>query len=287
MEEKILIVDDDSDVRDLCSDSLSQEDYSVTTSSSGEDAWELAQKNHFDLVLSDIRMPGMDGLELFENLRTIDPNQSIIMFSGFGDVDAAVEAMKRGAFDYLSKPLILDELKITIKMALQQNRLREENEKLKTELQETLAALNEPPPNIPLLTNIPDRTLKEFLNMGIMRAYEANEIILPEGNSDRQLYIVFDGEVSVRQDGAELYQLSKFDCYGEMHIFRPNLVTQSLISNSNTSILSIKRDSVIGFFNHKEERLFKHFIVNSLNCIFKKLHRASLKITQLETALRR
>ncbi len=287
MAESILIVDDDMEVRDLCMDSLSNEEYEVVTSASGEEAYELAQKNNFDLVLSDIRMPGMDGLELFSNLRELDPNQSIIMFSGFGDVDAAVEAMKQGAFDYLSKPLILDELKITIKMALQQNRLQEENKKLKLELQETLAALTETPPSIPLLANIPERIIKEFLESGKMETYDPQEIILPEGNTDRQLYIIFEGEISVRQEGSELYRLGKFDCYGEMHIFRPNLSTQCLIATASSSVLCLERDAIINFFNHKEEKLFKHFILNILNSIHKKLRRSGNRICQLETALRK
>ena len=287
MEEKILIVDDDAEIRSLCEDSLSHENYQVMTSANGEDAYELAQSENFDLVLSDIRMPGMDGLELFDNLRKINPDQTVIMFSGFGDADAAVEAIKRGAFDYLSKPLILDELKVTIKMALQQNHLREENQKLKQDLQDTLVALNETPPTIPLLNNIPEKTIKEFLDLGTMKTYDPDEIILQEGNTDRRLYIIFEGEVSVRQDNIELYRLGKFDCYGEMHIFRPNLSTQCLIAYSAVSILSLDRDELLNFFNQREEKLVKHFILNTLNAVYQKLRKTSNRVNHLELALRR
>ncbi len=286
MEEKILIVDDDDEILSMCTNSLADETYEVLTSASGEDAFALAQKDHFDLVLSDIRMPGMDGLELFKHLRDLDPDQTVIMFSGFGDVDAAVEAMKRGALDYLSKPLIVDELKITIRMALQQKRLQVENKKLKKELHETLSAINETPPTIPLLNNIPDDAMKELLSLGTMRTYEAHEVILNEGNTDRKIYLVFEGEVSVNQSGTELYRLGKFDCYGEMHLFRPNLSTQCLTANTSASILVVDREDIIGFFNKREERLFKHFILNTLNAVHSKLRKACSRITQLEIAFR-
>lgn len=286
MGEKILIVDDDPEIRNLCVEALAQEDYQVYTSSSGDDAYDLARQETFAVVVSDIRMPGMDGLELLDSLKKINPDQAIIMFSGFGDVDVAVEAMKRGAFDYLAKPLILDELKITIRMALQQAQLRMENQKLKQELQETMAALSDATPAIPLLQNIPADAVKEFLNLGEMQTYNPPEVIMQEGVANKHLHIIFEGEVSVWQESAEIFRLGKFDCYGEMSVFRPNLSSQCLVVESQAKVLSIPRDAIFDFFGRKEERLFKHFILNSLNATYLKLRRASSRINQLERLLK-
>ncbi len=287
MNERILIVDDDAEILQMCADSLATESYHVVTTSTAEEALELARKERFSLVLSDIRMPGMDGLQLSRKLREINPDQVIVMFSGFGDVDAAVEAMKQGAFDYLSKPLILDELKITVKTALQQNSLTSENRRLKEELNERLTAQRETSPTIPLLSNFPHDVLKAFLELGVMQTYEDQEIVLQEGNVDHRLYLVFDGELSVRQDGVELYRLGKFDCYGEMHLFRPNLSTHCLTAECPSTVLIVDKEDIVSFFSQKEERLFKHYILNTLNAVFLKLRRTSSRINQLERVLRR
>ena len=285
MEEKILIVDDDPEIRNLCVEALAKEKYQIITSASGEEAFDLARQHDFSVVLSDIRMPGMNGLELLNNLKEINPEQTVIMFSGFGDVDAAVEAMKRGAFDYLAKPLILDELKITIRMALQQTQLRRENQKLKKKLEESVAQASSGTPTIPLLQNIPAEVAKDFMELGTVRSFEQLDVIVQEGKTNGHLYLILDGEVSVKQDGAELFRLNKFDSYGEMQIFRPNLGTQTLTAESNCNILEIDRDSVMQFFSRKEEKLFKHFILNTLNSTYLKLRRASSRIHQLERLL--
>lgn len=286
MEEKILIVDDDLDIQNHCLEALSSEDYQVITSGNGEEALDLAKQHDFAVVLSDIRMPGMTGLELLDSLKKLNPDQTVIMFSGFGDVDVAVEAMKRGAFDYLAKPLILDELKITIRMAIQQTHLRRENQKLRKELEDTLSSASETPPTLPLLQNIPADTLREFMDLGKINSYEPLDVIAAEGTANGHLHLIMDGEVSVRQDGAELYRLGKFDSYGEMNIFRANLSTQSLIAETRCRILDIDRDSIMRFFSHREEKLFKHFILNTLNAVHAKLRRASARINQLERLLK-
>ncbi|MCX6640052.1 MAG: response regulator [bacterium] len=284
--EKILVVDDDPDIRSFCQDSLSNEDYQVCTTATGEEAIELTRDQEFAVVLSDIRMPGMSGLELLSNLKKVDPDQAVIMFSGFGDVDAAVEAMKRGASDYLSKPLILDELKISVRQALHELNLRRENQKLKQELKDSITALNGVPPAIPLLQNIPQDILKQFLDLGKMRRYDEHMLVLPEGKGDIPLLIILEGELSVWQDGAELYRLAKFDCFGEMNIFRPSLRSLSLIAETTVEILIVEREAIISFFNQHEERLFKYFILNSMNSIYTKLRRATTKVIQLDRLLK-
>jgi two-component system response regulator PilR (NtrC family) len=105
MSSKILVVDDEINMLKLLCDLLKEDDgYEVETASSGEEALEKIKKVIFDLIISDIKMPGMNGLELLEKIKTMDINAAVIFITGYGSVDSAVEAMKLGASDYIEKP---------------------------------------------------------------------------------------------------------------------------------------------------------------------------------------
>jgi DNA-binding NtrC family response regulator len=131
---KILVIDDDESLRRVLEYNLAQEGYAVLTASSGEQGLELLKKEGADLVLTDVRMAGMDGLQVLERARKLDPAIQVIILTAFGTIEMAVEAMKAGAFHYISKPFNRDELKLTIKKALQVKDLERENVALRQEL---------------------------------------------------------------------------------------------------------------------------------------------------------
>ena len=133
---KILVIDDDESLRRVLEYNLAQEGYAVLTASSGEQGLDLLKKERADLVVTDVRMPGMDGLQVLEGVRKVDPNVQVIILTAFGTIEMAVEAMKAGAFHYISKPFNRDELKLTIKKALQLKELERENVTLREELKE-------------------------------------------------------------------------------------------------------------------------------------------------------
>jgi two-component system NtrC family response regulator len=133
---KILVIDDDESLRRVLEYNLAQEGYAVLTAGSGEQGLELLKKERADLVVTDVRMPGMDGLQVLEGVRKVDPNIQVIILTAFGTIEMAVEAMKAGAFHYISKPFNRDELKLTIKKALQLKELERENVALRQELTE-------------------------------------------------------------------------------------------------------------------------------------------------------
>jgi two-component system NtrC family response regulator len=133
---KILVIDDDESLRRVLEYNLAQEGYAVLTAGSGEQGLELLKKEGADLVVTDVRMPGMDGLHVLEGVRKVDPNIQVIILTAFGTIEMAVEAMKAGAFHYISKPFNRDELKLTIKKALQLKELERENVALRQELTE-------------------------------------------------------------------------------------------------------------------------------------------------------
>jgi len=133
---KILVVDDEESVCGMICVLLQKEGYQVSGASGGNEALERLGEEAFDLVLCDIRMPGMDGLALLDKVGSLYPDIIVIMMSAFGTVDLAVEAMKRGAYDYISKPFKPDEVFLTLRKAQERETLRRENVRLREEVGE-------------------------------------------------------------------------------------------------------------------------------------------------------
>lgn len=134
MNAKILVIDDDSSLRRVLEYNLQEEGYEVQTASTGEEGLYLFGKFQPSLVITDMKMSGMDGLMVLKSIKERSPETLVIIITALGTVDIAVEAMKAGAYDYITKPFNKDALKLTVKKALQFSRLSEENKRLKSEL---------------------------------------------------------------------------------------------------------------------------------------------------------
>jgi DNA-binding NtrC family response regulator len=135
---KVLVVEDDERIRSLFEDALSVLGYQVTTASTGGRAIELIQGQLFDTVICDIRMPEMDGLEILREIKRHDPSVEVVMVTGYPTVNTAVEALKLGAYDYLAKPVRLDELQHLMARLTERRLLRREVSSLRTRLGEQL-----------------------------------------------------------------------------------------------------------------------------------------------------
>jgi two-component system response regulator PilR (NtrC family) len=131
---RILVVDDERSMRELLSIVLRREGYDVTVADSGRSAIAELERGRFDLLISDIKMPDMSGVEVLRSARRIDQDMLCVMITAFAAADTAIEAMRLGAHDYLSKPFDVDELKIKVRNALEQRQLRQENVLLKRAL---------------------------------------------------------------------------------------------------------------------------------------------------------
>lgn len=132
----VLVVDDDPVACRLLQEVLIKQGYQVEAAQSGSEAIEKAKASLFDVVLSDIKMPDLDGLELLKALKCLSPETIVIMMTAFGSIGTAIEAIQEGAYDYLSKPFKLEEVKLTVERALDYKRLLRENLQFRQALKE-------------------------------------------------------------------------------------------------------------------------------------------------------
>ncbi|MEP1032094.1 sigma-54 dependent transcriptional regulator [Ekhidna sp.] len=128
---KILVVDDEKSIRDALSDILSEEKYEVLTAEDGEDGWAKLEQEKIDLVLCDIKMPKMDGMELLNKVSQEGLDVPFVMISAHGTIDTAVEATKKGAYDFIQKPPDLNRILLTVRNALDNSKLSTETKVLR------------------------------------------------------------------------------------------------------------------------------------------------------------
>ena len=143
--ENILVVDDDEDILELIERHLSNKGYEVVTAYDGEQALPLLEKVKFDLVITDLKMPKIDGMEVLRRVKEKDPNIEVVILTGHGTMDSVIEALRDGgAFDYLQKPLYnIKQLSFITRKALERKRLRLENQRLMETLKEGNSLLKE------------------------------------------------------------------------------------------------------------------------------------------------
>src|ERR1043165_2624760 len=128
---RILVIDDEAAIRDSLRMTLEYEGYEFVGAATGQEGLALAEREAPDLVLLDIKMPGMDGLEVLDRLRSMNEALPLVVTPGAGTIGPAVEATKKGAFDFIEKPFASDRILVSLRNALDQRRLRDENRSLK------------------------------------------------------------------------------------------------------------------------------------------------------------
>ncbi|HEX6559923.1 MAG TPA: response regulator, partial [Longimicrobiales bacterium] len=132
---KLLIADDERHIAEGLQMLLQEEGYAVETATDGNEAWDKVSSGEFGLVLADLKMPGLDGLELFARMREENVDSEMIIITGKGTVTSAVDAMRNGAYDYLTKPLDLERLKALIPRALEKHHVKTANRQLQQRLE--------------------------------------------------------------------------------------------------------------------------------------------------------
>jgi two-component system nitrogen regulation response regulator NtrX len=142
---KILIIDDEKAIRRSIKEILEFEKYQVDEAEDGAQGLDLAMKNYYDVILSDIKMPKLDGLELMQKLAEAKSESSLILMSGHGNIETAVDAVKKGAYDYLAKPIDLNRLLVSVRNALQKTELVQETKVLKKKISRSADMVGESP----------------------------------------------------------------------------------------------------------------------------------------------
>ncbi|TDJ09738.1 MAG: sigma-54-dependent Fis family transcriptional regulator [Deltaproteobacteria bacterium] len=132
----ILVVDDERSMQEFLEILLQREGHNVVCCGSAREALVALEHDDFDLLISDIRMPGISGLELLDRVRELSPGTLVILITAHGSTESAVEAMKHGAYDYLTKPCSVDEIRLVVEKALEKQNLSSENQRLRRQLQE-------------------------------------------------------------------------------------------------------------------------------------------------------
>jgi two-component system nitrogen regulation response regulator NtrX len=186
----ILIVDDEASIRKILLEVLAEEGYSATAVESGEACLETLRKQPFAVVLLDIWLPGVDGLETLQRIREFDNPPEIVIISGHGTIETAVRATKLGAFDFLEKPLSLDKTLIVIKNAVEAQRLRAENRDFRKQIAGRGVIVGD---------SVPMKALRQ--QVGIMAPTNGRVLIYGESGTGKELVALAIHAQSLRKEG--------------------------------------------------------------------------------------
>jgi DNA-binding NtrC family response regulator len=176
---RILIVDDEPDMLENCSRILSRQGYACLTAENGRAALAILERERPDLLLTDLKMPEMDGMALLQHAHEVDPALPVIMITGFASIESAVAAVREGAFDYLPKSFSLDQLRVAVERALRHRGLQIENRNLRQQLQQTLG-LENVVGRSPAMTQVFELVKKAARS-------EANILVLGESGTGKEL----------------------------------------------------------------------------------------------------
>jgi len=122
---RVMVVDDEENIREVLSNYLESMNYEVDTAEDGQEALNKFEKGDFDLIISDLLMPNIDGLELLKRIREIDKDIIFLMITGYPSIETAVDAIKKGAYDYITKPFHMEDVKLRIERAFEKRSLKE------------------------------------------------------------------------------------------------------------------------------------------------------------------
>ncbi|MEY2970654.1 MAG: hypothetical protein RLZZ599_1027 [Bacteroidota bacterium] len=185
----ILVIDDEAPIRETLKEILEYENFNVTLAEDGQKGYQYIQKNDYDVVLCDVKMPGMDGMEVLERSLALKPELPFVMISGHGNVEMAIDATKKGAFDFITKPPDLNRLLITLRNAIERTDLVTETKVLKRKVSKTFDIIGE----TPAISKIKETIEK-------VAPTEARVLITGENGTGKELVARWLHEKSARSD---------------------------------------------------------------------------------------
>ncbi len=192
----VLVVDDEENICHMMNTILKREGYNVALAASAKEAEEQLEQQPFDVMISDIRMPGVDGLELLDRLQKKQPQMVVVMMSAYGNVDTAIEAMKRGAYDYIAKPFKPDEIILVLRKAEERERLKRENLNLRSDLEKIRYG------GLGKMVGHSERMKEIFKTIRKIAEYKTTVLIQGESGTGKELVAQAIHENSARADKA-------------------------------------------------------------------------------------
>jgi two-component system nitrogen regulation response regulator NtrX len=185
----ILVVDDEADIRKSLRGVLEDEGYKVGTADTGEACLDILSSRSYDVVLLDIWLPGIDGLETLERVKQHEDGPEVIIISGHGTIETAVRATKLGAFDFIEKPLSLERMLIIVKNAMEARRLRGDNREFRKQLQSKSVIVGE---------SVPTKALRQQISL--MAPTNGRVLIYGESGTGKELVALAIHNQSLRRD---------------------------------------------------------------------------------------
>lgn len=209
----LLIVDDEQVIRDLCSELLAREGYAVESAENGMTALKMIRKSNFDVVLVDVNMPVMNGIELLESIKRDYPHLEVIIMTAFGTIQNAIEAMRKGAFDFILKPFNLDQIQVVTKKCIEKIDRDKENQELRN-VNEKLREIQEMKDKFIAITSHELRTPLSHIKgyVGILNDELADSI--PEKDKKEFWKIVKSAVEQLEHIVNNMYGIAKIDNQG-------------------------------------------------------------------------
>jgi len=189
---KILVVEDEKSMREVLTMLLGEEHYDVISALDGREGLACIDKDIFDLVITDMKMPKVDGFELLKKIKEISPETLVIMITAFGTTETAIEAMKLGAYDYINKPFKIDEIRLIVKKAIEKKRLREELSLLREQIKTSYSLEN--------IIGKSARMQEMFAIIPKIAQSSSNVLISGESGSGKELVAAALHNLSLRRD---------------------------------------------------------------------------------------
>jgi len=278
MKSNILVVDDEESIRELVSELLETKGYRIVTASDGADALAKMESETFDLFITDMSMPNMDGMTLLKEIKKIQPLAVVIVLTGFSSIEGAVNAIQAGAFQYLSKPIKSKELFEIVEKGLEYS--SELYGPLLKSVDTSSFTINPTEPII--LHGFSTEEIAEFFSLGKLRNYNAGDTIVLSEDKDGSIIIIESGDVSAWMNNSNFEYLKKYDSWGEETIILPGQLPVNLRAESPVTVRFFERKRILDFFSYKGEKLLKRFIINISSSISLKWRKSIQRIIMLK-----
>lgn len=275
---RILAVDDEQMITEIIKDLLERVGHEVYVANNGREAIERVEKEAFDLFITDISMPEMDGYQFIAEVKKIQPLAVIIVLTGYSSIDGAIKAVNSGAYKYLTKPVRAKDLYEVVKDGLKKSLL--DFSSFDDSYYQTSESIFQSEPII-FKKFSPDQKI-DFYKIGILRKYGLGDNIEMDYLSRGAIYLVESGKVSVWLNNKKIDTLLKFDTWGEETFMMAGKLPVKMVAEDNCQINIFERKKLLTHFAENEETLLKRFIFNISAAIFYKYRKSAERIMMMQ-----